>query len=302
MGDVIGVYSDASCSNKLVEATASDTSLSIELTLVDDGIYELHAMKFSPSLGVSACSVYSFTYQYDTSIDDISSLGLTNFPQNYGNVERPYVTASGASPGDSVFLYDADTCLENAQIGFNKSVGTTVDVRVDSGYISGEGTYPIYAKSRDDAGNFSNCTETVFSYVYDTSKPNRPSAVSVDSAANPSKPIISVSGLTAGETVKVYGDAGCNSLLGEKVVTSSTELVQLDTIAQDGLYDLHATSTDLALNESNCSLASASYTLNQYAPSLESISITTAGGASLAGMGGEIILRFTVRGIENQFS
>ena len=197
-------------------------------------------------------------------------------------------------PQDTVYLYDTDNCQETSQIGFNRSVGSSVEVRLNSGFISAEGDYQILGKSSDDAGNVSACTEFSFTYTYDNSPPPRPNSISLESDAVPAQPIISVSNLTVGNTVKIYGDGlDCSMLLGSKLASSTTELITLDPIQTDGLYNIRATATDQALNESDCSTSNTDYTLNQADPALTIVSIRSGGGRPVVGVGGEIILSFT---------
>lgn len=68
------------------------------------------------------------------------------------------------------------------------------------------------------------------------------------------KPIISFSGMKIGDTLKVYNDSTCTSLVGQKVATTETVEITLDPLTAATSHYLYATSTsaNIAGGESDC--------------------------------------------------
>ena len=74
-------------------------------------------------------------------------------------------------------------------------------------------------------------------------------------------PTLRVAGVKAGDTVQVFSDSSCTTLVGSALASSDTLDVTTSTLAPDA-YTFYANAKNLKGNASNCSPSSVSYTLN----------------------------------------
>src|SRR5690606_11915148 len=125
------------------------------------------------------------------------------------------------------------------------------------------------------------------------SAPAKPTGVALQTPVNDAaRPEFMVSGLISGNTVTLYSDSTCETAIGSATATGGSQLVATEELTVDGTYTVYATSTDPAGNESACSTATDSYLLDLLPPELTSVCISSGGGKSKAGVGGQAILLF----------
>ena len=87
-------------------------------------------------------------------------------------------------------------------------------------------------------------------------------------ASNPgaeTNPTIDLSPLTIGDTISLYSDSSCSSLIESFTASSASESHMLLTPLSDGTYTIYAMATN-ATNSSVCSSTHADYTLDTAVP------------------------------------
>lgn len=297
VGDTVRVYTDSSCSTEVASSVAIASDVDVSVNVPSDGAYQYFALIEDSAGNRSGCSSPAVDYVLDTSINTPSAIALISPASSPANDSTPTVRVSGVESGDNISLFSSSNCFGGEQIGFAQASGSTVDVTISSSGMTSDGSYQIFAKSVDAAGNVSACSVASLSYDLDTTPPSSPSSVTlIDPASSPSTdttPTFRVAGLSVGDTVKVFSDASCEIEVSSVAVSSANEDITVPALSSDGAYSFFAASMDVAGNTSACSATSASYTLDSGVPTLTSVSISASGGGNVVGVGGTAWLTFT---------
>jgi len=266
----VHLYQDSACTVLLGSSAAAGSSVDITTSALLEGSHTLFAAAEDSVGNRSACSTASVTYVYDqTAPAAASSLALQSPASSPGNDSTPTVRISGTSSGDTARLY-LDSACSGASVGQGVALGSTVDVT--SSALS-DGIHTFYAVITDSAANASACSVANVAYVLDTQAPAAPSSLALQSPAsspsNQPSPTIRVSGVTTGETVRVFTDSSCLVQIGSAVSAGMFVDVAVGPL-MDGSYTLYATTSDVAGNSSACSTANVAYSLDTVAPSAPS--------------------------------
>ena len=95
--------------------------------------------------------------------------------------------------------------------------------------------------------------------------PDAPSSIALQSPnyspAMDTTPTLRIGGVKAGDTIQVFSDSSCTTLVGSALASGDTLDVTTSTLVPNA-YAFYANAKNLEGNTSNCSSASASYTLN----------------------------------------
>ena len=179
---------------------------------------------------------------------------------NITNDNQPAITGSGATPGNTVTLYDTDgtTVLGTATVAGDGTWSVTPDAALS------EGSHNLSVTMTDAAGNESD-PSAALSLVIDTMAPDAPAAPTLDlgsdsgtqgdNTTNDNQPAIIGSGATPGDTVTLYDTDGTTVLGTATVANDGSWSVIPDAALSEGSHDLSVTMTDAAGNESNPSSA-----------------------------------------------
>lgn len=286
-GNAVKIYSDNNCSTQIGSATASSSTVDITTTVnLPAGSNTIYANRTSAA-GTSACSTATLTYTRATSISAPNSISLINNISSSDSVASPTLTVSGVVSGDTVELYTDSSCTTLVASG--TASGTTIDLTTTNPL--NDGTYNFYAKSKYTNTNVdttttvlsSSCSTAHVQYILSTyiASPTALSVVSPTVVPNLSvTPIIRVSGVSNGDTVYLFNDSSCTSLITSATATSSTVDILTSLPAGDATWDFYATRTNGNFH-SPCSSATAQYIVDQGAfVSLEDII-----GSSMEGSG-----------------
>ena len=192
-------------------------------------------------------------------LDSASDSGIQG--DDITNATQPEVTGAGATPGDTVTLYDTDgtTVLGTATVAGNGTWSVTPNAPLT------EGSHDLSVTMTETAAGNESAPSAVLSIVIDTSAPNAPSAPVLDSASdsgiqgdditNATQPEVTGAGGSPGDTVTLYDTDG-TTVLGTGIVTGDgTWSVTPDAPLLEGSHDLSVTMTDAAGNESGPSSA-----------------------------------------------
>ena len=270
--DNFSFYLESSCQDSVgTVPVTSDGEVTAKIAIggnINDGEHPFY-VKFTKSISAeqsieSPCFDSTLRYILDTTLGSISSLTLvTQSPSREG---RPYfrATVSDIISGDEIILYQSADCTNPVQTKTVSESTASISLRPSSSStLSAKGDYPFSAKARDAAGNESNCAKIAAAYSYDAAAEARPVitlASPADSPGNDNNPTFSVTGVTSGDTVKIYNHVDCASapaeaLVGEATASGTSVTVSLTTrLSADGDYVYYATKTTPPSGpESKCS-------------------------------------------------
>ena len=296
IGTTIKLFADQSCEEELASHLVSATSETILHSLASNGSYSFSLSAIDNLGNQSSCSVHTIPFTFDNQISDPTGMSIVSPSQSPSNVTTPQIEVIGPDLGDTVKIYTSAMCFGSSLIGTGTASAGLASVDVTAGKLINEGTYTFYTRTQDATGNITACSSFFVSYSLDTTPPNAPTSVTVSAPAatgTDDTPTVDVSGLTAGDTVHLYKGASCAELLGKKIASASSLSFETDPLANEGYYEIYATSKDPAGNESACSTAFDTYTLDLGIPTLTSVNLESAAQNPLVSVGGKAILTFT---------
>ena len=264
-GDTVRLFTDSSCSTQVATGTASGTSIDLTSSVLTDGSYDFYAESEDAASNVSSCSTATVAFEIDVTAPSApSGLALNDPATSPGTDSTPEITVTGVVSGDSVKLFTDSSC--STQVASGIASGASLDLT--TGPLT-PGTYDFYANSEDYAGNVSGCSTATVEYEY-ANPPAAPSSLSLNSPStspgNDTTPRIRVSGVTSGDTVRLFTDSSCTTQIGTGVA-SAANIDITTTPLVEGSYSLYANSEDTLGNFSVCSSATVSYVLDVTPPS-----------------------------------
>lgn len=250
-------------SDTFTQADIDANSVTYVHTTITDAT--LDSFTFTVSDG-SGGSIASTTFNI-TPVVAPQTLTRTSPALTPGNATSVSVKASGGSvtSGRVVKFYTGNIC-SGAQHG-SDAIANGSNEATGTGTLSGDAAYTFYATVTVNAV-VSACSPVAgaANYVLDTGVPTAPTAIArlTPSGATGSNatPTLRLSGGDAGSlgvTAKIYNESTCSTLAGTGSISSAD--VTLSTITS-GAHTYYAKLTDEAGNDSVCSTANVSYTLN----------------------------------------
>lgn len=271
-GDVVTLYKDSSCTlaNAMASGTAAGPSIDLTSSVLTEGNYQFYARSVDPAGNASGCSTASIAYSLDLTVPaNPTNLSLVNPVSSPSSVRNPTIRVAGVSAGDTVKLTHSDTCA--FFLGSEVASGNSVDVLVPANFV--DGLYNIYVQVVDASGNSTACLNGSLVYTVDTVAPNAPSSLALQlpttSPNNNKTPTIRIGGVVAGDSIALFTNSACNS--GTEIAVATAAGASIDLIPSsnltDGTYSFYSRATDLAGNQSPCSTATVSYSLDTVAPS-----------------------------------
>ncbi len=270
VGSTVTLYFDNECTNSIQSTVASATSFDWQLgaDLPTDGTYNFYANQVTGGT-TSLCSSVFATYDLDTTDFLIQPASAS------GTSTTPVINVSNINPGDIITLYSDGNCSA-VMSGASTSIGTSVSIT--SLPIS---TYEVNHKwwAKRKIGTFTSpCAGPSSTYVLNI----MPSTISVVSP-NPGttlSPTFNVGGVNNNSTVTIFSNGTCSAAneLGSAVVGPSSTSVNVtlrNPMAADGILTVWARQLSNG-NLSQCSTASASYTLDTDPKTLTLVSAGTS--------------------------
>jgi large repetitive protein len=298
-GDTVRVYDgDVEKASKVVPVSATSVTFNpietdVELTLSGSGNHALTAKSEDPAGNLSAASAV-FTYSLDTT--GAAPQVVSTHPVN-GNAGAAPSTASATytealNTGVSTLVLKNKNNNNVAGAVTFSGDGKTIIFTPNAAFNEAGSPYTATASVTDLEGNAAE--PTVWTFTVDTSPPSAPVIASVDdddtspATGRDTTPSILVTGVTAGDTVKVFDSA---TEKASKVVPAGQTEVLFNggtdadaTLTGNGSHSLTAKALDGLGNTSNASAAFV-YNLDTTAPgtptinSVEGDTSTPASGA-----------------------
>ncbi len=290
-GDTVTLYDTDSTTILGTGTVAGDGTWSITPDApLSEGSHDLSVTMTDPAGNESDPSA-ALSLDIDTTAPDAPAAPILDSGSDSGtqgdnttNDTQPAITGSGATPGDTVTLYDTDgtTVLGTGTVAANGTWSITPDAPLS------EGSHDLSVTMTDAAGNESD-PSAALSLDIDTTAPNAPSAPILDSGSdsgtqgdnttNDTQPAITGSGATPGDTVTLYDTDGTTVLGTTTVAGDGSWSVTPDAPLSEGSHDLSVTMTDPAGNESDPS-TTLSLDIDTTAPDAPSAPVLDSGSDS----------------------
>jgi hypothetical protein len=259
-GETINLYSDSKCLKLVARKKSDSTSVFFNLgpISVENHKYYTNSTNIN---GTSACSTEFATYNFQGIAPKIASTIELRPPQvSPGSNSKPIFTLTGLETSEIVSLYTNSTCSVGSLVATALVTSSTMDLQ---SIPLAPGAYNFYTDSSTSTGK-STCSTIYASYEYEGVIPSVPVSLKLNyPISSPNyidQPKILVSGgIVNGDTVKIYSDATCTTLLGSAASTSTTVEVTLNKLTTIQTYDLYSKATNLK-GESACSSKLLSYT------------------------------------------
>ena len=250
--DLIRIYTDASCASLIASGTAQSNILDIDITVSLEGDYNFYYKKFNENLDSSDCYNTNIEYTYDNTTPP---LPFTITLQDYiGKSATPVVNFYNLEIGSYISVYSDSDCSQLRSESISNSTFTQVTLDIP---LQNEGSYTFYYKLRDEAGNYQEvssdqCLSTSQTYVYDTTMPNLPSAISLQGSSsvdNQSSIDLRFEGLTTGDNIYIYNSSNCSSgYAGDDQITSSSHDINLSSLTNNTTHNFYYILIDQAGN------------------------------------------------------
>ncbi|WP_413288297.1 Ig-like domain-containing protein [Bdellovibrio sp. HCB337] len=281
MNSTVAIFTDAACSASLASALATSTSMNLTSSAIMEGTYQYYANAVDRAGNTSTCSSAFAQYVYDITPPAVpTNVSLASGVNSPDNNITPSVDVDGLVAGDTVKIYLDSLCISEAASMVTASSPQTLTV---TPALSVSGNYFIYAKALDAYGNASACSTAFATYTLDITAPSAPTGLSLTTPAsspgNVNAPIITVSGVSSGDSIGLYSDATCSSIVGGGIAGGVNIAIGAITLSSDGSYDYYANATDSVGNVSACSTAKVTYVYDSTPPTKPN-SITLSNPAS----------------------
>jgi hypothetical protein len=271
--DVVTLYSNYTCTIFVASATASSSNVSVTVSGLTNGSHTFYATTTDQAGNISSCSGANVTYQVDNIAPNIlASISLHSPAVSPSNVATPTIRVDNVEIGSTVKIFRDAAC--SIQVGSKVAAVSNEYVVLTA---LAQGSYSLYARQTDQAGNNSPCSSVYVSYTVDTTPPAAPTVNLAAGTTSPSgniSPTLAISNLEVGSNVNIFIDNSCTTSVGTFTATSSTENYTISPLNSGGpSFTFYTRVTDLAGNMRACTNSNRTYTL----------STTLSGVASIGG-------------------
>lgn len=264
--DTVKVYSDSACQALLSSKVATGSSVNFTISSLGIGTHKYYTLSTN-SVGSSTCSLNYLTYNYLGVAPTIaSSIALFSPVVTPDFDSTPTFLLSGLVNGETIKLFKNSSCTQ--LVGSAIASGSTVQI---TSTALAPGVYSFFTNSTNAAAQ-SACSSISASYEYSGILPTTASSMVLSSpTVSPNysaTPVFTLSGnIVPGDTVKVYNDSLCTTLVGSTLSVGTSVTVTISTISTIGSSAYYTKSSNI-IGSSNCSGALAGYNFLGPAPTV----------------------------------
>ncbi|QDK41513.1 hypothetical protein DOM21_08625 [Bacteriovorax stolpii] len=264
-GETVQIYRDSSCSAIVGSRVASAATVSVTLSTLSVGTYSLYT-RSTNQFESSTCSGPLLTYQY-LGVAPKTATGMTLLsPASSPSTDStPTIQLTGLLSGETANIYIDSACT--LSYGSAVAVGTSATITTNP---LAPGTHMFYSNSTNSLGTGS-CSSALLMYEYTGVMPNTASMLSLYAPTitpnYSATPVILANGVANGDTVYLYTDSGCSSVVGSAYATSTSVQITVSALAV-GTYGFYTNSANI-IGTSACSSALVYYSYVGPAPSVE---------------------------------
>lgn len=296
-GETVKIYKDSSCSQLMGSAVAASTSVLVTSSAISTGVYSFYT-NTTNTLGTSACSTILISYNYLGIFPTVAtSISLYSPAVSPEYDSTPTFTLNGVVSGETIKLYKNASCTELV----GSALASTTTARISSIALP-VGTYSFYTTSTNSVTT-TPCSGALISYQYlgvfpisantltltsPTSSPNYASSLT----------FLASGGVAAGDTVKIYTDSTCTTLVGSALSTAASVNVTLTApLSTIQIYNFYTLSSNSA-GTSSCSTLRASYDYRGPSPTVTINWTANREKAVNSAGGGYIVYYSTINGFD----
>jgi hypothetical protein len=266
IGETVGVYINSNCSTLVGQMVATSSSVTLTTNTLPVGTYSFYTRSIN-RYAASACSGAFFSYTYlGVAPTNATSMTLVSPTSSPSTVSTPTFLLSGVVAGETSSIYIDSSCTDS----YGSAVASGTTVNVTSNAIA-PSTVQYYTKATNTAGS-TTCSVARLSYTYSGVAPTSASALTLtDPTSSPnydSTPTFLAAGVANGDTVKIYTDSGCSSMVGSSVVGNATTVLVTSSALSVGTYSFYTKSTN-SIGTSACSAVRATYQYLGAAPTVQ---------------------------------
>lgn len=264
-GETVKIYTNLFCTNLVGSAVASGSSVTITSQTLSVGTFNF----YSNSTNVyttSACSSVLASYRY-AGIAPVTatSITLVSPASSPSSVSTPTVMLSGMISGETGNLFVDSNCSQS----YGSAVASGTTATITSSQLA-PGVNQFYTNSTNSAGTGA-CSAALLSYSYTGVLPTSATGLILSSPSSSpnyvSTPTFLATGVNNGDTVNIYSDASCLSLLGTATSTGGSVYVTTSALSV-GTHSFYTNSSNI-IGTSACSSALATYNYLGPAPSVQ---------------------------------
>ena len=227
---------------------------------LSNGVYYYTTLRATDGAGLVSAAVDSAGWRYVTAADAITDLASTVQTSTTQDLTWTAPNDNGAAITDYVIEYKETS--SGTWIIFADGVSAVASATV-TGLVAST-SYDFRVKS------FNGATSADSNIVTEETLPETPSGLVLktpsSSPGNVTTPEITISGVTSGNTVKLFTDSGCTAQVGSAVAGGASVDITVGAPLSEGGYTFYANQEDGYTNSSLCSTASVSYDLDSSAP------------------------------------
>jgi hypothetical protein len=245
-GHTIKLFSDSGCVTEIASGTATSSTINLTTSTLASGSYTFYAKAINGT--ASPCSTSNLSYTVYSAFN-----GITSITQITDSTLQINWTAHASAAAYNIYETTSFPVLF-------ATVSAPASFKTLTGLIPGA-SYRFFVKAKDSqsAEDANNNNVTVATNL----APDRPGALTLISpSTSPGisvRPVVQVSGVKSGDTVKLFTDSSCITEVASGVATGTSINLTTSALAA-GVYNFYANSRNTVPNISACSLATLAYT------------------------------------------
>lgn len=264
-GETIKIYTNSSCTILAGSAVASGSSVTIQSQTLSVGTFNFYS-NTTNVYTTSACSSVLTSYQYlGVAPITATSITLISPASSPSLVATPTVMLSGMLAGETGNLYVDSSCSQS----YGSAVASGTTATITSSQLA-PGVNVFYTNSTNAAGT-GTCSAALLSYDYIGVFPTSATGLILTSPSSSpnyvSTPTFQAMGVSNGDTVNLYNDASCLSLLGTATSTGGSVYVTSSALSV-ATHSFYTNSSNI-IGSSACSSVLATYNYLGPAPSVQ---------------------------------
>ena len=254
-GETVKLYTNSSCSVEVGSEMANASTVAITTNVLPIGTFSFYTKSFN-SYTSTNCSSAMASYQYLGIQPTLAtSMALQNPVSSPGSVATPTILLGGVVSGETINIYNDAGC--SALYGSAVAGGSTVSITTNQ---LAPGPNNFYTNTTNASGT-STCSSNLLSYTYNGVAPVTITSLTLQNPTSSpnydSTPTFTATGSSNGDTVTIYTDSGCTSLVGTASATSSSVLIT-SSVLTVATHNFYSQSSNI-LGTSTCSGILATY-------------------------------------------
>jgi hypothetical protein len=264
-GETIKIFTNSSCTNLVGSVVASGSSVTMTSQTLSVGTFNFYT-NTTNTYTTSACSSALISYQYlGIGPTTATSMTLISPASSPGTVATPTVRLSGMVSGETGNLYVDSNC----SLSYGSAVASGTTATIISSQLA-PGVKQFYTNSTNTAGTGA-CSAALLSYNYLGALPTSATTLTLLSPSTSpnyiSTPTFLATGVSNGDTVKIYTDASCLSLVGTATSTGINVAITSSALSV-GTHSFYTNSSNI-VGSSACSTVRATYNYLGPTPSVQ---------------------------------